>query len=85
MKMDKIGDCAVTYMSYLQLKGVTLTSIHADMMSTLGDDVPSFATVNKWTAEFKRGWESLKDATTKEMLIKYMIWLWIMEASPHVT
>ena len=47
------------------------------MVSTLGDDAPALSTVKKWTAEFKRGRESLEDdprsgrpstATTQEKI-----------------
>jgi len=57
--MDKTGYRAV--IKYLQMKGLSPTQIHADMVSTLGDDAPSFSTVKKWAAEFKRGRESLED------------------------
>ena len=46
---------------YLQKKGLTTKEIHADMVSTLGDDAPALSTVKKWAVEFKRGRESLKD------------------------
>ena len=31
------------------------------MVTTLGEDAPSFATVKRWVAEFKRGRESVED------------------------
>ncbi|XP_046545536.1 protein GVQW3-like [Haliotis rubra] len=75
--MDKIGNRAV--IKYLHMKGLTPTAIHADMVSTLGEDAPSFATVKRWAAEFRRGKESLQDdprsgrpttVTTKENVDK---------------
>ena len=57
--MDKIWHCGV--IRYLQKKGLTTKEIHADMVSTLGDDAPALSTVKKWAAEFKRGRESLED------------------------
>lgn len=56
--MDKIWHRGV--IRYLQKKELTPKEIHADMVSTLGDDAPALSTV-KWAAEFKRGMESLKD------------------------
>ena len=57
--MDKIWHRDV--IRYLQKKGLTAKEIHADMVSTLGDDAPALSTVKKWAAEFKRGRESLED------------------------
>ena len=57
--MDKIWYRGV--IRYLQKKGLTTKKIHADMVSSLGDDAPALSTVKKWTAEFKRGRESLED------------------------
>ena len=37
---------------YLE-KGLTTKEIHADMVSTLGDNAPALSTVKKWAAEFK--------------------------------
>ena len=31
------------------------------MVATLGKDAPSYATVKRWVAEFKRGRQSLED------------------------
>ena len=42
-------------------KGLTTKEIHADRVSTLGDDAPALSTVKKWAAEFNRGRESLED------------------------
>lgn len=57
--MDKVEYRAV--IKYLTLKGLTPTQIHADMVETLVDNAPSFATVKRWAAEFKRGRESIED------------------------
>ena len=35
--------------------------IHEDFMETLGKESASYNTVKKWTAEFKRGRESVED------------------------
>ena len=59
MNKDKIWHRGV--IRYLQKKGLTIKEIHADMVSTLGDDAPALSTVKKWAAEFKRGRESLED------------------------
>ena len=57
--MDKIGERAV--IQYLHKKGLTPEDIHNDMVATLGRDAPSYATVKRWVAEFKRGRQSLED------------------------
>ena len=46
---------------YLHKKGLAPKAIHADMVATLGKDAPSYATVKRWVAAFKRGKESLED------------------------
>ena len=57
--MDKIGERAV--FQYLHKKGLIPKDIHNDMVATLGKDAPSYATVKRWVAEFKRGRQSLED------------------------
>ena len=57
--MDKIWHHGV--IRYLQKKGLPTREIHADMISTLGDDALALSTVKKWAAEFKRERESLED------------------------
>jgi len=57
--MDKIWHRGV--IKYLHKKGLNPQDIHADMVDTVGDDAPALSTVYKWTAEFKRGRESLED------------------------
>ena len=59
LNMDKIWHGGV--IRYLQKKGLTTKEIHADMVSTLGDDAPALSTVKKWATELKRGRESLED------------------------
>ncbi|GFV98304.1 histone-lysine N-methyltransferase SETMAR [Trichonephila clavipes] len=57
--MDKIEYQAV--IKYFLLKGNTPTQIKDELDSVYGDSVPSFTTVKFWTAEFKRGRNSLGD------------------------
>ncbi|KYQ60538.1 hypothetical protein ALC60_00406 [Trachymyrmex zeteki] len=51
--MEKIEYCAI--IKFLHLKGNTSTQIKAELDAVYGDSVPSFATVKRWVAEFKRG------------------------------
>ena len=58
VNMDKIWHRGV--IRYSKKKELTTKEIHTDMVSTLGDDAPTFSNV-KWAEEFKRGTESLED------------------------
>lgn len=64
---------------YFILKGLTPTEIKNEMDSTLDESAPSFSTIKKWAAEFKRGRTSIEDderlgrpctATTDEIIEK---------------
>ena len=46
---------------YLQTKGMSPKEILEDMVQTLGEDSPSYSTIKKWAAEFKRGRDSTED------------------------
>ena len=46
---------------YLHLKGMTASEIHNDMLGTLAESAPSYATVTRWIREFKRGRVRVKD------------------------
>jgi len=60
------------------LQGKVPREIHAVLIETLGEHVPSYATVKNWVAQFKRGYFSTCDAprpgrpktvTTPEIII----------------
>ncbi|XP_011647659.1 histone-lysine N-methyltransferase SETMAR-like [Pogonomyrmex barbatus] len=57
--MEKIEYRAV--IKFLHLKGNTPTQIKAELDAIYEDSAPSFATVKRWAAEFKRGRTSLAD------------------------
>ena len=42
-------------------QGLAPKDIHADMVATLGDTVPSYAIVKRWAAHFKIGKEGLEN------------------------
>ncbi|XP_029634494.1 protein GVQW3-like [Octopus sinensis] len=46
---------------YLHLKGMTPSEIHKNMVRTLTDNAPSYATVKQLVNEFQRGRESVED------------------------
>lgn len=46
---------------YLHLKGMTSSEIHEDMVGTLAESAPSYATITRWVREFKRGRDSVED------------------------
>jgi transposase len=46
---------------YLFVKGLSGKEIFADMVKTLDEQCPSYATIKNWVAEFKRGRSDLKD------------------------
>jgi len=73
--MDKIEYRAVT--KFFVKEGLTLNKIHSKFIKVYGDSSPSFSTIKKWAAEFKRGRTSLendpregrpKSATTPEII-----------------
>lgn len=75
--MDKIEYRIV--IKYFVSKGLTATKIKNVLDFTLEDSAPSFSTVKKWAAEFKRGRSSIfddkrsgrpKTATTEEIIKK---------------
>jgi transposase len=72
--MDKIEYRAVIK---FRVKGFTPNEIHSKFIIVYGDSSPSFLTIQKWAAEFKRGCTSLEDdpreglpksATTPEII-----------------
>ena len=71
MKKTKIR----AIIKYLHLKGMTASEIRDDMLGTLAENAPSYATVTRWIREFKRGRVRVEDdprsgrpatATTKD-------------------
>ena len=45
----------------LTKEGAKAKEIHRRMADMYGDSSPKYSTVAKWSAEFKRGWDSLED------------------------
>ena len=75
IKMDKIEYRAVK--KFFVKEGLTPNEIHLKFIKVYGDSSPSFSTIKKWAAEFKRGRTSLEDdpregrpksATTPEII-----------------
>ena len=73
--MDKIEYRAV--IKFFVKEGLTPTEIHSKFIKLYGESFPSFSTVKKWAAEFKRGRTCLEDdpregrpksATTPEIM-----------------
>jgi len=73
--MDKIEYHAV--IKLFVKEGLTQNEIHSKFIKVYGDSSPSFSTIKKWAAEFKRGRTSLEDdpregrpnsATTPEII-----------------
>jgi len=73
--MDNIEYRAV--IKFFVKVGLTLNEIHSKFIKVYGDSSPSFSTIKKWAAEFKRGRTSLEDdaregrpksATTPEII-----------------
>ena len=46
---------------YFCKKGIPSKEIHEDFMETLGNESPSYSTVKKWAAQFKRRRKSVED------------------------
>ena len=75
--MEKLDIRAV--IKYLCKKGMSLKEIHEDFIQTLGKESPSYSTVKKLAAEFKRGRERAFRmmnglAAPKMPLMKMTIW-----------
>jgi transposase len=73
--MDKIQYRAV--IKLFVKEGLTSIKIHSKFVKFYGDSYPSFSTIKKWAAEFKRGRTSFtgdpregrpKNATTPEII-----------------
>jgi histone-lysine N-methyltransferase SETMAR len=73
--MDKIEYCVV--IKLFVKESLTPNEIHSKFIKVYGDSSPSFSTIKKWAAEFKRGCTSLEDdpregrpksATTTEII-----------------
>jgi hypothetical protein len=58
LKMDKIEYRAV--IKFFVKEGLTPNAIHSKFIKVYADSSPSFSTVKKWDAEFKRGRTSLE-------------------------
>ena len=59
--MDKIQYRAV--IKFFVKEGLKPNKIHSKFIKVYGDSSPSFSTIKKWAAKFKRGHTSLEDDT----------------------
>jgi histone-lysine N-methyltransferase SETMAR len=57
--MDKTAYCAV--IKFFVKEGLTPNEIHSKFIKVYENSSPSFSTIKKWAAEFKRGHTSLED------------------------
>jgi histone-lysine N-methyltransferase SETMAR len=57
--MDKIE--YRTVIKFFVKEGLTPNEIHSKFIKVYGDSSPSFSTIKKWAAEFRRGRTSLED------------------------
>ena len=69
--MDKTEYRAV--IKYLHLKGMSPSETYADMVNTLVDSAPSYATVKRWTSEFKCSMESVERLTDIQFCLFFTI------------
>jgi len=60
--MSKISKCEYrAVIKFLTLEKQSANNIHERLTNVYGDSAPSYATVTRWIAEFKRGRTSLED------------------------
>jgi len=80
--MDKIEYRAL--IKFFVKEGLTPNEIYSKFINVYGDSSPSFSTIKKWAAEFKRGRTSLEDdpregrsksATTLEIIKRVRYWM----------
>jgi len=65
LKMNKIEYHAV--IKFFVKEGLTPNEIHSKFIKVYEDSSPSFSTIKKWAAEFKRGRTSLEDDPLKDV------------------
>jgi len=65
LKMDKIQYRAV--IKFFVKEGLTPNEIHSNFLNVYGDSSPSFSTIKKCSAKFKRGLPSLKMIHVKDV------------------
>jgi transposase len=58
LKIDEIEYRAV--IKFFVKEGLTAKEIHSKFIKDYADSSPSFSTIKKWAAEFKRGYTSLE-------------------------
>ena len=57
---------------FLTKEGVSPLNIHERLVNVYQDQSPSYAIVKKWTAEFKRGRDSIEDDSRCGRLVEVM-------------
>ena len=64
-------------------KGIPPKEIHEDFIETLGKESPSYSTVKKWTAEFKRGESIENDRRPMKLSSSCTSWLCVIDGDTY--
>jgi len=75
LKMDRTEYRAV--IKFFVKECLTPNEIHSKFITVYGDSSPSFSTIKKWAADFKRGRTSLEDDPKIKLILCVDLLLWM--------